>query len=212
MSQKMERKDIQEASEPKHLVVGISGASGAILGIRTLEILRQIKEIETHLVISAAAKGTIAQETNWKISDVVSLADVHYNVQDTGAAIASGSFPTMGMVVVPCSVKTLSAVANAYASDLLSRAADVTLKEGRPLILVLREAPLHRGHIRLMSLAAEAGAVIFPPVPAFYTRPQSIDEVVDNLVGRILARLGIKNEGYLRWMGMAGKKEWNKKL
>ena len=130
------------------------------------------------------------------------LADVNHNYQDIGASIASGSYWTMGMVVIPCSVKTLSAIANSFASDLLSRAADVTLKEGRPLILVVRETPLHRGHIRLMDLAAKAGAVIFPPMPAFYAKPQSIDDVVDNLVGRLLARLGIHNDRYMRWDGM----------
>lgn len=182
------------------LVVGMSGASGAILGIRLLETLRSFP-IETHLIVSPAARVTIAQETRWKVSDVLALADRAYNHGDIAAAVASGSFRTRGMVVAPCSVKTLSAVANAYANDLLTRAADVTLKEGRPLVLVVRETPLHRGHLRAMSLAAEAGAVIFPPVPAFYTRPQTLDEVVDNLVGRILARLGIENEGYTVWEG-----------
>jgi len=187
---------------PKRLVIGISGASGVIMGIRILEVLYPIKEIQTHLVMSPAAKVTIAQETDWKISDVTALADVHHNDQDIGASIASGSYETMGMVVIPCSVKTLSAIANSFASDLLSRTADVTLKEGRPLILVVRETPLHRGHIRLMDLASIAGAVIFPPMPAFYAKPQSIDDVVDNLVGRVLARLGIHNDKYMRWEGM----------
>ena len=142
---------------------------------------------------------TIAEETDWKVSDVTSLADVVYNHADIGAAIASGSFTTLGMVVIPCSIKTLSAVANSYASDLLSRAADVTLKEGRPLILVVRETPLHRGHLRLMSLAAEAGGVIFPPVPAFYARPASIADMIDDTVGRVLTRMGIDNDIYTRW-------------
>jgi len=188
-------------SQPKRLVVGITGASGVILGIRLLEMLRPV-EIETHLVLSPAARATIAQETTWKVSDVQALADVQYNHADIGAAIASGSFLTHGMVVIPCSIKTLSGIANSYASDLITRAADVTLKEGRPLVLVVRETPLHRGHIRLMDLAAAAGAVIFPPVPAFYARPQSLDEAVTNLVGRVLARLGIENEGYMKWQGM----------
>lgn len=144
----------------KHrLVVGISGASGAILGIRLLEILRPL-DIETHLVISPAAETTIIEETDWKVKDVLALADVTYPFKEIGASIASGSYPTLGMVVIPCSVKTLSAIANSYTDDLISRAADVTLKEGRPLVLVIRETPLHRGHIRLMSLAAEAGAII----------------------------------------------------
>jgi 4-hydroxy-3-polyprenylbenzoate decarboxylase len=186
----------------RRLVIGISGASGVILGIRLLETVREMG-LETHLVLSPAARATIAQETTWKVSDVQALASVVHSHVDIGASIASGSFPTRGMVVVPCSIKTLSAVANSYADDLIARAADVTLKEGRPLILVVRETPLHRGHLRLLSLAAEAGAVIFPPVPAFYARPQSLDEMVDNLVGRILARLGIENQQYTRWMGFS---------
>lgn len=189
----------EDVIEPvRRLVVGISGASGAILGIRLLEILRTL-EIETHLVLSPSARVTVAQETRRSIKEVQALADVNYNPADIGAAIASGSFETMGMVIIPCSIKTLSAVANSYAEDLLSRAADVTLKEGRPLILVVREAPLHTGHIRLMSLAVEAGAVIFPPVPAFYTHPQNLEDIVNNIDGRVLARLGIRNEWYARW-------------
>ena len=183
---------------PRRLVVGISGASGAILGIRLLEILRPM-EIETHLVLSPAARVTVSQETGRAISEVQDLADVNYNPADIGASIASGSFETMGMVIIPCSIKTLSAVANSYAEDLLSRAADVSLKEGRPLVLVVREAPLHSGHIRLMSLAAESGAIIFPPVPAFYTHPQNLDDIVTNIAGRVLARLGVRNEWYARW-------------
>jgi len=183
---------------PRRLVVGISGASGAILGIRLLEILRPM-DIETHLVLSPAARVTIAQETGRSISEVQALANVNYNPADIGASIASGSFETMGMVVIPCSIKTLSAVANSYAEDLLSRAADVSLKEGRPLVLVVREAPLHSGHIRLMSLAAEAGAIIFPPVPAFYTHPQNLDDIITNIAGRVLARVGVRNEWYARW-------------
>lgn len=185
------------------LIVAITGASGVILGIRLLERLRPLP-IETHLVISPAGRVTIAQETDYKVSDVLSLADVSYNHNDIGAAIASGSFATLGMVVIPCSIKTLSAVANSYADDLIARAADVTLKEGRPLVLVVRETPLHRGHLRLMSLAAEAGAVIFPPVPAFYIRPTSLEQVIDNTVGRVLARLGIENAGYQEWKGLRG--------
>jgi 4-hydroxy-3-polyprenylbenzoate decarboxylase len=185
------------------LVVGITGASGVILGIRLLELARQL-DLETHLILSPSAKVTIAQETSWKISDVVALADVTYNHQDIGAAIASGSFNTQGMIIIPCSIKTLSAVANSYTDELISRAADVTLKEGRPLILVVRETPLHRGHLRLMNLAAEAGAVIFPPMPAFYAHPQSVDDIVDNIVGRVLARLGIANDRYTEWQGLDG--------
>lgn len=183
------------------LVVGISGASGVILGIRLLEVLQSM-ETETHLVVSPAARLTISQETDWDIEDVMTLADISYDHADVGAAIASGSFPMAGMVVIPCSIKTLSAIANSYSADLIARAADVMLKEGRPLVLVLRESPLHVGHLRLMSMAAEAGALIFPPVPAFYTRPASLDEIIDNIVGRVLLRLGIENELYMKWKGV----------
>ena len=186
----------------KRLVVGISGSSGAILGIRLLQVL-QPTEIETHLVLTRAARLTITQETDWAVRDVLSLAKVVHPLSDIGATIASGSFATMGMVIVPCSIKTLSAVANSYADDLLVRAADVTLKEGRPLLLVVRETPLHRGHIRLLDLASQAGAVIFPPVPTFYTRPQSIEEMVDHLVGRILGRIGIETPQLSVWRGVS---------
>jgi flavin prenyltransferase len=185
--------------EIRRLVVGISGASGAILGIRLLEALQLAERVESHLVISPAARMTITQETDWQYDEVVSLADVVYNHQNIAASIASGSFDTCGMVIVPCSIKTLSAVANSYSENLLARAADVTLKEGRPLVLVVRETPLHVGHLRLMAQAAETGAVIFPPVPAFYTRPESIDDIVNNIVGRVLARLGIENPLYEKW-------------
>jgi 4-hydroxy-3-polyprenylbenzoate decarboxylase len=182
-------------------IVAITGASGVILGIRLLEVLRSL-EMETHLVLSPAARITIPQETDWKVNQVIALADHVHKHENIGASIASGSFQTDGMAVVPCSIKTLSTIANSYSADLISRAADVTLKEGRPLALVVREAPLHIGHIRLLSLAAEAGAVIFPPVPAFYTRPQSLSEVVDNIIGRLLARLGIENRAYEQWQGL----------
>jgi 4-hydroxy-3-polyprenylbenzoate decarboxylase len=186
----------------KRLVVGISGASGAVLGIRLLEVLAQTGAAETHLVISPAARITITDETGRSVKEVEALAHVLYSPQDVGAAIASGSFHTDGMVIIPCSIKTLSAVAQCYAGELLSRAADVTLKEGRPLLLVVRETPLHLGHLRLMVQAAEMGAVIFPPVPAFYARLSSIQEMVDNTVGRVLARLGIDNDLYMRWQGV----------
>jgi len=184
----------------RRLVVGISGASGVILGIRLLEVIHPTP-IETHLVLTSAARTAIIQETDWKIKDVLALADVTYENTEVGGAIASGSFTTMGMVVIPCSIKSLSAIANSYSANLLSRAADVSLKEGRPLVLVVRETPLHYGHLRLMSLAARAGAVIFPPVPAFYARPRSVEDMVDNLVGRVLARIGIENELYREWKG-----------
>jgi 4-hydroxy-3-polyprenylbenzoate decarboxylase len=186
----------------KCLVVGISGASGAVLGVRLLQVLAGIDTVETHLVISPAGRITISDETDYSLKDVDALAYVVYKPQDVGAAIASGSFHIDGMVVIPCSIKTLSGVANCYAGDLLSRAADVTLKEGRPLLLVVRETPLHLGHLRLMVQASEMGAIIFPPVPAFYARLSSVDEMVDNTVGRVLARLGVDNELYTRWQGL----------
>lgn len=191
------------------LVIAITGSSGVILGIRLLQALRET-DIETHLIISPAAAVTISQETRWQIADIQKMANVYYPYHDIGAALASGSFETMGMVILPCSIKTLSAVANSYAEDLISRAADVTLKEGRPLILAVRETPFHRGHIRLMDLAAEAGAIIFPPIPSFYQNPQSVDAMVNNLVGRILARVGIENEGYAHWNGLVSneKETW----
>jgi 4-hydroxy-3-polyprenylbenzoate decarboxylase len=185
---------------PNRLIIGMTGASGAILGIRMLEVLKPTT-IETHLVLSESAHLTINQETDWQLDDVLSLADVHYDFHDIGAAIASGSFSTMGMVIIPCSIKTLSAIANSYTDDLISRAADVTLKEGRPLVLVVRETPFHPGHLRLMSEAASAGAIIFPPTLAFYIRPRSIDDLINNTVGRILARLGVENDLYQEWRG-----------
>lgn len=184
----------------QRLIVGLSGASGAILGIRVLEILAKTP-FETHLIISPAAEQTIALETDYSLSRVKALADVVYDYQDIGAPICSGSFQTYGMLIVPCSVKTLSAVANSYAADLMSRAADVTLKEGRKLLLVVRETPLHLGHLRLMERVAEMGGVIFPPVPAFYTKTDSVDEMVTNLAGRILLRMGIENKDFLEWKG-----------
>jgi 4-hydroxy-3-polyprenylbenzoate decarboxylase len=186
---------------PPRVILAMTGASGAILGIRALQRLRALR-VETHLVLSAAARITIAQETDWKVSDVQALADVNHEPRDIGATIASGSFPAHGMIVIPCSIKTLSGIANSYADDLIVRAADVTLKEGRPLVLVVRETPLHRGHLRLMDLAARAGAVIFPPVPAFYQRPATLDELVDQTVARALQRLGLPDPGVTPWKGL----------
>jgi 4-hydroxy-3-polyprenylbenzoate decarboxylase len=190
----------------KRLVVGITGASGAIYGIRLLQVLQagRVDGVETHLVISSAGRVTIAQETAWKSSDVEALATVVYDQRDIGAAIASGSFATAGMAIIPCSIKTLSHVATCDSGDLVARAADVTIKEGRPLVLVVRETPLHLGHLRLMTQATEMGAVIMPPVPEFYGRPQTLDDVVDDTVGRVLLRLGFENDLYTRWLGMKG--------
>ena len=160
---------------PERIILAITGASGVIYGIRALQVLRTLPDIETHLIVSSAAKQTMAAETRWAVSEVEALAHRVYDGRDIGAALASGSFATRGMIVIPCSIKTLSAVANSYSADLIARAADVTLKEGRPLALVVRETPLHLGHLRLMTRAAEIGAIIFPPVPAFYRQPHTID-------------------------------------
>lgn len=189
------------AERKRRIVVALTGASGSIYGIRLLERLSADPGVETHLIVTAAGMLTIRQETDLSAGDIERLATAVYRSRDVGAAIASGSFPTDGMAVVPCSIKTLSAIANSYDADLVVRAADVTLKEGRPLILALRETPLHLGHIRLMEQAAAAGAVIAPPVPAFYTRPQSLDDLVDHFVDRVLSRLGFEGHGQ-EWRGM----------
>lgn len=194
---------------PKKFILGISGASGAILGIRMLEALNSLN-IETHLIITKAAEHTILEETSLKAEDVITLAHEHHAINNIGSALASGSFKAIGMAIVPCSIKSLSAIANAYTADLLSRAADVTLKEGRPLLLAVRETPLHSGHLRLMQLASEAGAIIFPPIPAFYTHPNSLDELVNNTVGRMLARIGIENDLYQIWDPEKGNQEHTK--
>ena len=185
------------------LIIGISGASGVIYGIRLLEILARDKSIEKHLVLTASAKATISQETDFRPRDVEALADVVHPASNIGASIASGSFETLGMIVAPCSVKTLSAIANCYDSDLIARAADVQLKEGRPVLLMLRETPLHLGHLRLMVQAAESGAILMPPVPAFYGNPKTIDDLVNATVTRALARIGIRSELCAEWQGMS---------
>ncbi len=186
----------------KRLIIAMSGASGQIYGIRLLEVLREAPEIETHLVMSQAARMTISQETDYDPRDIEALAGVSYRPGDIGAAIASGSFETMGMIVAPCSIKSLSSIANSFGDDLITRAADVQMKEGRPVLLMVRETPLHLGHLEQMTQAARIGYIIFPPVPAFYGRPTTIDELVDGTVGRVLARIGIDNDLYTRWLGM----------
>jgi 4-hydroxy-3-polyprenylbenzoate decarboxylase len=187
----------------RRLVVGISGASGAIYGIRLLEVLRDVEDIETHLVMSAAARQTIVLETDWQLTDVEALADVVYKPGDIAAALSSGSFKTMGMVVVPCSMGTLSDIATSSSDNLLARAADVVLKEHRRLIVVPRETPLHLGHLRLMVQIAEMGAIVCPPVPAFYQRPESIEEIIDHTLNRLIDLLGIELPTDLsrRWEG-----------
>lgn len=185
---------------PRRIVVGISGASGAVLGIRALEMLRAVG-IETHLVISRSGRATIAQETDYTVSEVTALATHTHSDNDLGAAISSGSFRTDGMLVAPCSVKTLSGIANSYDENLLVRAADVALKERRRLVLLLRETPLHAGHIRLMGQATESGAIIMPPLPAFYTRPRTVGDIVDHSVVRALDLLGVTVDAE-RWTGL----------
>ncbi len=187
--------------EVKQLIIAITGASGAILGIRALELLNA-SGIESHLVITRAARQTILHETSRKVEEVEALASISYDPVDLGAQIASGSFTTRGMLIIPCSIKTLSAVANSYTADLVSRAADVCLKEGRPLLLAVREAPFHRGHLRLMDQAAAAGAIIYPPIPFFYDGPQSLDDLVTATVARMLLRLGIETPHYPHWAGL----------
>jgi 4-hydroxy-3-polyprenylbenzoate decarboxylase len=186
----------------KRLIIGMSGASGQIYGIRLLEVLHEAPNVETHLVLSQAARITIAQETDYDPRDVEALAQVVHRPNDIGAAIASGSFETAGMIVAPCSIKSLSAIAHSFDNDLITRAADVQLKEGRPVLLLVRETPLHLGHLELMTQAARIGCIIFPPVPAFYSRPQTVEDVVNGTVGRVLARMGFENELYYRWLGM----------
>lgn len=184
------------------IIVGISGASGAIYGIRLLEALQE-SDVETHLVISRAATITITQETTYKVSDIKKLADICYNIDDIGAAISSGSFKTLGMIIAPCSVKTMSEIATGITSNLLSRAGDVILKERRKLVLAVRETPFHLGHLRTMTSLAEMGAVVVPPLPAFYPKPETIDEIVNHSVGRLLDLFEIENNLVKRWGGLA---------
>ena len=184
--------------EPARLIVGISGASGVIYGVRMLQMLRTLG-VETHLVMSKSAQLTLTHETDMSVAEVKALADVTYSNADIGASIASGSFRVSGMVIAPCSIKTLSEIASGITGSLLSRAADVTLKERRRLVLMLRETPLHLGHLRSMVAVTEAGAIVSPPVPAFYARPASINEVVDHSVGRVLDLFGIESGAVRRW-------------
>ena len=183
------------------LVVGITGASGSIYGIRLLEILRATTALELHLVISAAGKRTLVEETDYGVAEVEALAHHRYDIKDIGATLASGSFRTAGMVIVPCSIKTAGAIAACYSEGLIARAADVTLKEGRPLILVVRETPLHVGHLRMLTALAEMGAVILPPVPAFYHRPKELDDIVNHTVARVLDRLNLPQTLVGEWQG-----------
>lgn len=183
----------------RRLVIGMTGASGVVYGVRALQVLREVGDVETHLVMSQGARLTLNYEMDMTVEDVKGLADVVHSERDLGASLSSGSFQTIGMLVIPCSIKTLSGVANAYSDNLIVRAADVTLKERRRLVLLVRETPLHAGHLRLMSQATEAGAVILPPVPAFYGRPETLDDVIDQTVGRSLDLFGIDTGRVHRW-------------
>ena len=187
----------------KRLIVGISGASGAIYGVRLLQVLHDVAEVETHLVMSQAARQTLSLETDYSLRDVQALANVVHDARDIAANISSGSFKTAGMVILPCSIKTLSGIVHSYTDGLLTRAADVVLKERRPLVLCVRETPLHLGHLRLMTQAAELGAVIMPPVPAFYHRPQSVMDIVDQTVNRVVDQFDIElpEDLFARWQG-----------
>lgn len=184
----------------KHrLIVGISGASGVIYGIRLLEVLRRRRGIETHLVLTKPAERTIVEETDWRVEDVKELATIVHAPSDIGASIASGSFQTAGMVVIPCSIHSVSAIAYCQGDNLLTRAADVTLKERRKLVLVVRETPFHRGHLKSMLEATEAGAIILPPMPAFYGRPKTLDDVINHTVGRVLDHFDLAHNLVERW-------------
>jgi 4-hydroxy-3-polyprenylbenzoate decarboxylase len=190
------------AARRRRIVVGISGASGAIYGVRLLRLLREL-DIETHLVVSRSGQVTLAHETRMKLAEVQALADVCYANADIGAAISSGSFRVDGMIVAPCSIKTLSEIATGCTSSLLSRAADVMLKERRRLVLMVRETPLHAGHIRSLGAVTEAGAIVYPPVPAFYAMPATLEEMVDHTIGRVLDLFDIDARTVQRWKGDA---------
>jgi len=189
------------------LIVGITGASGAIYGIRLLEMLSSIENVETHLIVSEAAEAIIKYETGRRLEDIKKLANFSYDIRDLGAQISSGSFKAEGMIVAPCTVKTMSAIANSYSENLLIRVGDVTLKERRQLLLLVRETPLHIGHLRNMERLCEMGAIIMPPAPAFYHKPQTIQDIVDHTVGRMLDIFGIEHTLFQRWSGIANKDE-----
>jgi len=184
------------------LIIGITGATGAIYGIRLLEVLSKIEVVETHVVISKSGEETIKYETDYKLNDVRALANVAYDIDDIGASLSSGSFRRDGMIIAPCTVKTMSALANSYAENLIVRAGDVTLKERKPLVLLVREAPLHLGHLRSMVQLTEMGAIIFPPVPSFYNRPKAIGDIVNSTVGRVLDLFNIEHDLSHRWSGL----------
>lgn len=185
----------------KRLIVGLTGATGVIMGVRLLETLYAM-DVETHLVISDAAVRNVEIETDYSVEEISELADVTHDFHDVAAVIASGSFRTDGMIVMPCSIKTLSSIANSYADNLITRAADCTLKEGRKLVLAVRETPLHKGHLQLMARVNDIGGVILPPVPAFYNHPETIEDLIDHFVGKILDQFGMRSHSFKRWEGV----------
>jgi flavin prenyltransferase len=187
----------------RRIIVGIAGASGVIYGVRLLEVLRGVADIQTHVVVSSAARRTLVSETDFPSRHIEAISDVVYRPGDLAAAISSGSFRTSGMVVAPCSMKTVAGVAVSYSDNLLLRAADVTLKERRPLLLLVRETPLHLGHLRLLVQVAELGAIVMPPMPAFYHHPKTLQDIVDQTVNRALDMLGIEldEDLFVRWQG-----------
>jgi 4-hydroxy-3-polyprenylbenzoate decarboxylase len=193
----------------KRLIIGITGASGAIYGIRLLELLRDLPEVETHLVISTAGAQTIGLETDYKPAQVEALADVTYRFRDIAAAISSGSFRTAGMIVAPCSMKTLAGIAHSFSDNLILRAADVVLKDRRRLVIVPRETPLHLGHLRLLTQVAELGGIIVPPMPAFYHRPETLDDIINQTVNRVLDLVDVElpEDLFSRWEGAKAARE-----
>lgn len=199
------RVSAMNVTTPRRLIVGISGASGIIYGVRLLEALRAV-EVETHLVMTKAAQITLAHEMSLKVADVHALADVVHRAEDIAASISSGSFQTLGMIVAPCSIRSLSEIASGVTSGLLTRAADVVLKERRRLVLMVRETPLHLGHLRSMAQVTEMGAIVMPPVPAFYSGPQTVDDIVNHSVGRALDLFGIESSLVRRWGTSSGRK------
>ena len=189
------------------IIIGITGATGAIYGVRLLEVLASMKDIETHLIISEAGEKTIAYETQYRISDVKKLAAYSYDIGDIYAPISSGSFRADGMIIAPCTIKTMSALANSYSENLIVRAGDVTLKERRKLVVMVRETPLHLGHLRTMERLTEMGAIIMPPMPAFYHQPQTVQDIVDHTVGKVLDVFDIKHDLFRRWSGYKEEKD-----
>ena len=189
------------------LIIGITGATGVIYGVRLLEVLATIDDVETHLIVSEAGAMNIRHETDWKIEDVIKLASYSYDIDDIGSRLASGSFRRDGMIIAPCTIKTMSALANSYTENLLLRAGDVTLKERRKLALLVREAPLHLGHIRNMEQLCEMGAIIMPPVPAFYHKPKTIEDIIDHTIGKTLDMFDIEHNLFQRWPGLTDKED-----